>query len=453
MDTITQMNTLVNKLVEYKTELEHLKGFLFKDGSNFYIKIIDVIKGYHQLDECYYLQEFEFDNITHAESPKLMRVSMKSWHYRLVKYVLGSKAPTPKTLQNGCPYFWLLVFSMLVCPFVGLGHLLLWGIIGIPGILLYIAGWIADSSMKTMEEESVLDIAFGYEEKPLFTREVFKRRENPYSWYLIKIRYGIDRDKNPEEWSKKYDELREKYEKIRLEKYEKLTTLQKEKEEKYLIWKEKQRIKKQKHDERWGSFNAKMDKFWSSVSSALTFDYNFNHIIKRTKQFIGIVISLLMLAFTFGVVILISAVLIMLYDYIVYDEGWLIFAGLAVLAAAAGIIFLIVAGIRNWVESITLKYKAGKSVWYVQIWYYILVIPIKYLALLFLWVIFKPIEFIFYKLLWKSLVLLIIVIVKFFEKIWEALKGSMGIFSDYFGASKKDYCPGIEWTDVEDDRY
>jgi hypothetical protein len=29
--------------------------------------------------------------------------------------------------------------------------------------------------------------------------------------------------------------------------------------------------------------------------------------------------------------------------------------------------------------------------------------------------------------------------------------GSIGIFGEYFGASKKDYCPGIEWVDTGED--
>ena len=42
-------------------------------------------------------------------------LSTKSWHYQLMKLVLGKATPTPENMHNLCPYFWLLVFSLLTC--------------------------------------------------------------------------------------------------------------------------------------------------------------------------------------------------------------------------------------------------------------------------------------------------------------------------------------------------
>ena len=43
-----------------------------------------------------------------------VQISTRSWHYRLMKYVLGRHAPEPKTMRNLCPYFWLLIFTLMV---------------------------------------------------------------------------------------------------------------------------------------------------------------------------------------------------------------------------------------------------------------------------------------------------------------------------------------------------
>ena len=43
------------------------------------------------------------------------KTSTKSWHYKLMKFVMGEQAPTPQTMHNLCPYYWLVIYSMFVC--------------------------------------------------------------------------------------------------------------------------------------------------------------------------------------------------------------------------------------------------------------------------------------------------------------------------------------------------
>lgn len=115
---IQKLKNLHHKLVQLNDETDHMKGFLFKEGDRFFIKPIEVYRGSAVEAGRFYITEKNADSVEFCESPKLMKVSMKSWHYRLMKWVLGSNVPTPKTMQNGCPYFWLLVFSLIVSPFL-----------------------------------------------------------------------------------------------------------------------------------------------------------------------------------------------------------------------------------------------------------------------------------------------------------------------------------------------
>jgi len=68
------------------------------------------------------------------EEKATVLLSTKSWHYRFMKLVLGKVAPTPENMHNLCPYFWLLVFSLLVCivvlPIKGIIKVLLWFEVG-----------------------------------------------------------------------------------------------------------------------------------------------------------------------------------------------------------------------------------------------------------------------------------------------------------------------------------
>ena len=116
---IEKLELLLNKVVEFnQPDVAYYKGFLYKDSRGYYIKVVEGILGHFEINDKVRLNEGDEQFIIQAEKPKLMRVSLKSWHYRLIKYVLADNAPTPKTMQNGCPYFWLLIFSLFASPFV-----------------------------------------------------------------------------------------------------------------------------------------------------------------------------------------------------------------------------------------------------------------------------------------------------------------------------------------------
>jgi hypothetical protein len=137
-----KLELLLNKMVTYEKSEKLVslvfsyKGFLYKNGTDsYYIKVVETEVGPTQPGQIIYLSKGDEDLITFAAKPKLMRVSLKSWHYRLMQFVLRDNTPTPRTMQNGCPYFWLLVLSMLALPFVLIGK-------GIKGIFLGVIGII-----------------------------------------------------------------------------------------------------------------------------------------------------------------------------------------------------------------------------------------------------------------------------------------------------------------------
>lgn len=44
---------------------------------------------------------------------KMIKISPNAWHYKLIKYTFNVEG---KELSNLCPYFWLLVASLFICP-------------------------------------------------------------------------------------------------------------------------------------------------------------------------------------------------------------------------------------------------------------------------------------------------------------------------------------------------
>ena len=140
-----KLKSLLNKVVEYNDPNAyggngcHFKAFLYKKTSGYYFKVVEVIAGTDlAFNDIIPLKEGDEAFLIVADKPKLMRVDKRSWHYRLVQYVLKSNAPTPQDMQNGCPYFWLAVFSMLVVPFTQLYKLVKWIVLLIPKALFWV---------------------------------------------------------------------------------------------------------------------------------------------------------------------------------------------------------------------------------------------------------------------------------------------------------------------------
>jgi len=52
------------------------------------------------------------------EKAKLIKLSSKSWHYKLIMFMFSKIVPDPSSMRNLCPYFWMLIAALLISPFV-----------------------------------------------------------------------------------------------------------------------------------------------------------------------------------------------------------------------------------------------------------------------------------------------------------------------------------------------
>lgn len=466
-----KLKSLTHKLVELNTSTDHLKGFLFRDNDgDYFIKPIEVYKGSAKEAGKFFLDEDHIEFTNFCESPKLMKVSMKSWHYRLMKYVLRSNTPTPKTMQNGCPYFWLLIFSILVFPFVSATRGLFTLFLGVPYLFWKIMENIADNVLSTMPDEKAYDIGIqsyygNTREVPILARISLNHERERFLAKYVKVKYGIDAYADRDAYDRKIEELKlanaeywqkrsakeAKERELQLERSKKEAEIQKVRDLKARACRERSRLF-------WKPFNDRMNSIGQGISRAMTFNlsYNRNSVIKRTKQFVGFIVTLIVLAATVGVVSGATFMLMSLVDGLTYLGSNHLDIILIVLGAIAGACVLVALGyvVLHFIQNTISKYESGIKTWYAQIVVYGLVYPIKYLVLSIAWFFFyaidKPIEFIFYTVIFK------VVLVNLGIFLWGLLRalggvvlGSMGIFGEYFGASKKDYCPGIEWTDVD----
>ena len=451
---IKKLDLLLSKVVEFnqpETKMVagiHIKGFLYKNASDtYYIKTIDVLSGMVQIGEKINLTEGNEEFITHAEKPKLMRVSMKSWHYRLMKYVMGSNTPTKKDMQNGCPYFWLLMFSLVVVAFVFIGRQIINILLLIPrGIETLFKAYV-DSWMDSLTDNDVMEIR---EEGHLgkAARKVYGGTYVFMTTYISK-KYGLT-NTSSNEFHKKYEELVNAWEQMSKERNDKRI---KDDFAYYAKRAEAERIealKKAKWAARIAPFEKSFNSMCDSIENGWKTAKSWKSLIKHTKQFFGLIITLSLLFLTYIMVTGFAMVLEFVIDKAI--EYWEVPVLMVCICAAIGIIYLLYQFVTGWLENVIQKYKFGKTVWYIQPFIWTIYYPLKYIVVgLFytvLYIIYKPLEFIFYNIVFK---LVLVNAYKFFKALFLAALGSTGIFGEYFGASYSDYCPGIEWTDTEDE--
>lgn len=468
-----KFESLLNKMVEFEKSEKLVslvfsyKGFLYKTGPNgsYYLKIIETTFGNKKPNDIIYLDANDEQYIKFAPKPKLMVVSMKSWHYRLIKFILHDNAPTSKTMQNGCPYFWLLVLSVLALPFVLLWKGIKFLVLLVPKILIWFLELMINAWIKSLDDATAYEMYWktynGYVKMPATAKLFFKESNEDFYDYFLNEKYHLNSTINSEEYIAKKKEIQIKWDEWRKEREVKR---QKEQDEEY-AWKiaqrEKERIREVRLKKREEAWDARMKPIFNgfhnlSVSIKKVFHSlkpttDWNVLIKRTKRVVGGIITLIVLAFTFMVVNFVAYGLIAWIDWSI--KNWEVYLILLCIAATGGILYLIGVVLGSWIQNVINKYKRGRKLWYIEplVWFWY---AIKYIALgifyLLLYVIWIPVKFIFYTFLWNIILvntgLFIWKVIKAFAK---GLANSTGIFGEYFGASYSDYCPGIEWKDEE----
>ncbi|MFW6247297.1 MAG: flagellar export protein FliJ [bacterium] len=423
-----KLETMLNKVASFSKSGEVFKGFVYKDSDGYYMKIVDVTSTSQglQFDGIYRIEKGDSRYIEIAEKPKLMKVSLKSWHYKLVKYVLRSNAPTPRNMQNGCPYFWLLIFSLLTVPFVFTGRL-------IYNILTFLGAYfdlflnrMADKMLVGYQPYKAYDM-YQNNRLSLFMKYKFDDEFSFLNKYIEK-KYGISF--NDDKWNEVLLKVRDEWE----QKRQKVV----HKAQKNVERENKKRMKQQKRRE---NFNKKIDILSDKINDLFS-PKDWKTIIRATKNVVGALITLMFLFITFGLTTIISWGLMFVINFFANNLMILGYIGIGILSGV--ILALIVYVLTQYIRNIVDDYKLGDRHWYIDVLIYTVYNPLYYLAyglfIVFKYGLYVPLKFIFVDVIWNVL-----------KSIWFALVGVSGIFGEYFNASYTDYCPGIEWVDTDED--
>jgi hypothetical protein len=376
-------------------------------------------------------------------------------------------------MQNGCPYFWLLVLSMLALPFVLLGKALKFVVLLIPKLLFWCLEKFVNMWIQSVDDIMAYDMYWqryegGNAKLPTTAKIFFKNTDTDFYDYFINEKYGLSRTANPDEYQKKKLEISAKWEEFRKEREDKRIKEQQESYERHR--KENERIaeinrKREANKKVWdarmqpienglGKLFSSIGKVFVSIYNTFKFTGDWKVLIRRTKQVVGAIITLVILTATFFLVNFIAYALIAFVDFSI--ANWVVYVALGVFAAAVGIIYILGVVLGSWIQNIVNNYQRGRKVWYIEpliyLWYGVKYVGlgIAYAVVYVLWI---PVKFIFYTFLWK---LILVNTGKFLWRVIcsfaKGLANSTGVFGEYFGASYSDYCPGIEWTDVEEEQ-
>jgi hypothetical protein len=466
-----KFDSLLNKMVEYSKSDKFVsylfcyKGFLYKNYGSYYIKVIETIVGDTVPDGIIYLDANDEQYIKFAPKPKLMVVSMKSWHYRLIKFILRRNAPTSKTMQNGCPYFWLLVLSILALPFVLLWKGIVFSVLLVPRILMWFLEIMIKAWIKSLDDATAYELYWkssnGYVTMPVTAKLFFKESDTDFYEYFLIEKYNLKGGINTPEYIAKKKEIQAKWDEWRKEMSEKRAKKQDEEYAWIAKQREKEKMREARHEANKKVWDARMKPIFdgfSNLSTSIKKVFNslkpttdWKVLIKRTKRVVGAIITLIILGVAFIVVNFMAYGIVAWIDWSI--KNWDVYVAILCIAATGGIFYLIAVVFGSWVQNIINKYQRGRKLWYIEpfVWFWYV---IKYIALgifyALVYIIWMPVKFIFYTFLWN------IVLVNTGLFLWKVIKAfvrglanSTGIFGEYFGASYSDYCPGIEWKDEE----
>lgn len=361
-------------------------------------------------------------------------ISVKSWHYLLIKWMFRENAPTPQNMHNLCPYFWLLLFTLgatlIVAPvrlFISIGN--------------YIGKKLSDFSFNYL----VKPTAISWEQKltDLDVYSMYRYQERLPKNYK-KVFGEVSSDNFVFEWFEKvyktpvFKKLGDypyggRYNMEYSKEFAKWLTLQETEsrkiEDEVREYRKQKEAEKVRYEEKMSKFRDGIDSFFDKTRSTIL---SFKNIIKWTKRVVGLIITGIGLVATYFIVNFLGRGVLWLVD----NWNWeVVIIGLIVLAGIGVFILFI------WLFGLWIKYiqEKGLKLWYAKIVYY----TVFYL-------IYMPIKIVFYHFVWQLiLVNLWYIISKSASLIWGGFLGFLGIFGEYFGASYTDYCPGINWVDED----
>lgn len=385
------------------------------------------------------------------EKVKLISLNESQWHYKLIKFVFRNSMPDPKTIKNLCPYFWILVASLfLVIPILpiriiqGIGNLVMKGLEKYADSRFH--NWIA-----SLDVDSAFDLYAWNDEEHIKRTKKSKKYSDRHlleQWAAIR---GLNI--NDPDYDKKLHAIFEKTRDERNKEYEKSRA---ESAKRYAVDAERKRIareRRERYQERMNKFGKLFDptkKMFSNIGNSFKFE-NYNQIIKATKRFVGILITVgIALGLSYCAQLLTAIALIIVAAWntaAVLGALWVAvkFIGIAlgcalpVGGAIYGIYLLILRAVQSWEKKKRIPWYAipfvqlGKLIWFLG--EYLIYIPGYFLFVSVIW------NLICVSILYSAGKALCIAFMKF-----------GGIFGEYFGSSYSDYCPGLNWEQTEEQK-
>jgi hypothetical protein len=358
-----------------------------------------------------------------------VKLSKKSWHYKLMKFTWGQNTPN---LWSFCPYFWLTIFNFFILP-ITLVIRSFQGFINFLDRKLYLEPY--ERFVKEKSEDPLFIGAimeYDYSEKKLPSRSMFKKRDR---WSFIEdlenmllTKWDIDY-KYSEEYREKQREIYEKYWDYKAKKRQTNAEIESRKNAEremkrleHLAKKRENRQKIEKYFAPFYHFGGKISNFFSSIFSKFSSFFqkpDVYKIVKITKQTVSfIVVSAVIIVVGYFLFLGISKI----YDFFKVDMSWswkFFFAGqffvlriLLFIWAVAGAGTLLIKVLKkpckmlaNWISELDLEIPLNLK-------------PVaKFLKFVFV----APFVFLFIK--------------------------PVSFFFMYFRAVKNDHCPAIVWEE------
>jgi len=364
-------------------------------------------------------------------------ISTKSWHYKLIKAVLGEAAPTPQNMHNLCPYFWLFIFSLLTCwvvvPFKYIGKAVI-------KVFSWLDILIENSLIYNMANHWFNNLAYydlykywDYRDHYDTINTKYAKQLNLSGKYdtqgLVKKYYeketgskATDKDgNNTSEFKKWLEKIKNEYH----------TRVKANEAKSDIAWQKKRQFERKMENFR-ENIGDKVESIGDTISS-------WKNIIKWTKRATGAIITVIGLVLTYFIVNLLSNVILTFVDWCLVNVTWVntlfVLQILGLVLAFIGVIILFIIGINAWKKYIDKK--GALTLWYIKYPYY-LVYGILYF----------PLKVVFYYFIWQIiLVNLYYGIIGAAKMIGRGFVNFFGIFGQYFGASFGDYCPGLTWEE------
>ncbi len=345
-------------------------------------------------------------------------ISTKSWHYRLMKLVLGKMSPTPQDMHNLCPYFWLLMFCLLS------------GTVVLPLKYLFIGFEKMMDGLSNMIESKMIKPAAQKWYDKLTGLEAFAIFwENAQIARLYKTKfshtYNGKKDFVAKWWESKYGQ------KAYLEGTCNRTKAFDEWVGTYMAEYEALNYTKvtepSKFAENMENVRDNVGTWFDNAGDTMM---SWKTLIKWTKRVVGLIITGIGLFISFFVINFLSRPILYLIEHWDWKIIGSIGIGAVIAAIGVGLIYLL----SKWISVIQAN---GLKLWYVKLVYWPLYTCV-----------YMPLKIVFYYFIWELLMVNLWFLLSASGKLaWKSLLSFLGIFGEYMGASYTDYCPGLKWKE------